>query len=90
MINISIYLIVIFYSNPNTNEKTTLDILQRAIKCCPELGTHGLDSIQVLENIVGFRPTRKGGPRIQNEFHSMCYNGYKKHFIFIHFYFIYF
>ncbi|KAI7895817.1 uncharacterized protein EV154DRAFT_493866 [Mucor mucedo] len=51
------------------NEKTTLDILQRATQCCPELSPDGVQSMQVLENIVGYRPTRKGGPRIQNEFY---------------------
>lgn len=59
-----------FPSNAEVNEKTTLDILQRAIKCCPELSPDGIEGMHVLETIVGLRPTRKGGPRIQNEFHG--------------------
>ncbi|GAA5801758.1 hypothetical protein HPULCUR_007210 [Helicostylum pulchrum] len=56
-------------STYQVNDKTVIDILRRAIKCCPELSMKGLDGLPVLENIVGLRPTRKGGPRIQNEFH---------------------
>lgn len=67
-----------FYSTYQVSDKTVIDILRRAIKCCPRLGVKGLDGLHILENIVGLRPTRKGGPRIQNEFHSKFFFFFKK------------
>ncbi|CAO3619160.1 unnamed protein product [Mucor hiemalis] len=55
-------------SDNDNKEQVTKDVIQRAIKYCPELNTIG--GVQVLENIVGYRPSRKDGPRIQNEYYT--------------------
>lgn len=60
------------YSDEKEKEKVTKDVIQRAIKYCPELNTMG--GVRVLENIVGYRPSRKDGPRIQNEYYSKFYS----------------
>jgi D-amino-acid oxidase len=60
------------YSDHNINKNTTADILKRAIECCPDLSlSHkGIADLKVVGNVVGIRPTRKGGPRVQNEYFS--------------------
>ncbi|KAG2216028.1 hypothetical protein INT46_007088 [Mucor plumbeus] len=57
----------------NINKNTTADILKRAIECCPDLSLSykGIADLKVVGNVVGIRPTRKGGPRVQNEYFKL-------------------
>lgn len=44
------------------------DIMERACKHCPELTNgKGIERLEVVGNIVGLRPQRKGGPRVATE-----------------------
>ena len=67
-------------SDPNIDANTTNDIIKRAIECCPDLSLlhKGVDDLDVVENVVGIRPVRKGGPRVQNERYSKFYMRTKK------------
>lgn len=60
------------FSDPNIDEKTSKDILARAVECCPDLSLlhKGVDDLKIVGNVVGIRPTRQGGPRVQNEYFS--------------------
>lgn len=59
---------------PYPREETTRDILKRAMEICPELiqgqepgeGSEvGEKNLEVLANLVGFRPTRRDGTRLE-------------------------
>jgi D-amino-acid oxidase len=51
------------------NDALTKDIIDRAYKYCPELTFgKGADRLEIVDQIVGLRPTRKGGPRVENQF----------------------
>ncbi|KAL9545882.1 hypothetical protein MBANPS3_006936 [Mucor bainieri] len=60
-------------SDPKIDSNTTKDILKRAIECCPDLSLlhKGIDDLNIVENVVGLRPVRKGGPRVQNEHYRL-------------------
>lgn len=51
------------------NKRIAHDIMKRAVKYCPDL-THGksIDALRVKGHVVGIRPGRIGGPRVDNEF----------------------
>jgi hypothetical protein len=57
--------------NPHAETSTREAILQRAALLCPDLINNGLPAcaggFNVLKDIVGRRPTRQGGPRIERE-----------------------
>ncbi|KAI8087631.1 uncharacterized protein B0P05DRAFT_569582 [Gilbertella persicaria] len=57
-------------TDPTVNESMTKDILNRAYDCCPDLSLQrkGVSDLTIVGNVVGLRPTRKGGPRVQNEY----------------------
>ncbi|KAI8876039.1 nucleotide-binding domain-containing protein [Backusella circina FSU 941] len=56
-------------SDPKVNYALTKDIIDRAYKYCPELTFgKGTDRLEIVDQIVGLRPTRKGGPRVENQF----------------------
>lgn len=62
-------------SNTNVDYKLAKDIMERACKFCPELTNgKGPKKLDVEGHIVGIRPGRLGGPRVENEFKSK-YNG---------------
>ncbi|KAI9278767.1 hypothetical protein BDA99DRAFT_428548 [Phascolomyces articulosus] len=51
------------------NKKQAKDIMERAIKYCPDLTNgKGIKRLDVVDHIVGIRPGRLGGPRVENEF----------------------
>lgn len=44
------------------------DILERCLKHHPELSTDGtVNGIEIIRHCVGFRPSRKNGPRLEAE-----------------------
>jgi D-amino-acid oxidase len=56
------------------NDALTKDIIDRAYKYCPELTFgKGADRLEMVDQIVGLRPTRKGGPRVENQFIRKLY-----------------
>ncbi|RCH79813.1 hypothetical protein CU098_003470 [Rhizopus stolonifer] len=52
-------------SNPFPDESSTCDILKLTKELCPELSEKG--ELEIVSFNVGLRPTRKGGPRFENE-----------------------
>ncbi|CAO3627033.1 unnamed protein product [Mucor fragilis] len=60
-------------TDPSIDQDTTNDILKRAIECCPDLSLlhKGVEDLDVIESVVGIRPVRKGGPRVQNELYRL-------------------
>lgn len=55
-------------SDPEVNYETARAIMERTYKHFPEL-THGkgIEALDVVRQNVGLRPTREGGPRVENE-----------------------
>ena len=57
--------------NPYVDEKTRETILEKAAKMYPPIITNGLPpnggGFQVISDIVGRRPSRNGGPRVEAE-----------------------
>jgi len=57
--------------NPYVDKKTRETILEKAAQMYPPIITNGLPpnkgGFQVISDIVGRRPTRNGGPRIEAE-----------------------
>ncbi|KAI8384476.1 uncharacterized protein BYT42DRAFT_492656 [Radiomyces spectabilis] len=51
--------------DPNPQQETTQKILQETVLLCPEL-----KSCSVLKISVGFRPSRQGGVRIENQYYG--------------------
>ncbi|OAD02823.1 hypothetical protein MUCCIDRAFT_155983 [Mucor lusitanicus CBS 277.49] len=60
-------------TDPAIDPNTTNDILKRAIECCPDLSLlhKGVDDLDVIDNVVGIRPVRNGGPQVQNEHYKL-------------------
>lgn len=58
------------------SKDTVDDILKRAYDCCPDLSlSHkGVNDLKVIGHIVGLRPTRENGPRVQNEYFSKSFH----------------
>ncbi|KAG2179982.1 hypothetical protein INT43_003769, partial [Umbelopsis isabellina] len=54
--------------DPEVNYVTAREIMERTYKHFPEL-THGkgIEALDVVRQNVGLRPTREGGPRVENE-----------------------
>ncbi|KAI8982187.1 hypothetical protein BDF20DRAFT_817919 [Mycotypha africana] len=52
---------------PFPDDKTTEQILRRTTELCPDLLSIAGKKLEVLRSVVGLRPGRKGGPRIENE-----------------------
>ncbi|KAJ3259005.1 hypothetical protein HK103_003146 [Boothiomyces macroporosus] len=55
------------------NQKTSQDIIRRCLTICPELAVDG--KVDVVEDKVGLRPTRKGGVRLEKQ--ELVVNGRK-------------
>lgn len=66
---------------PHALPEITKDILDRALKLCPELSpnyssspgsTLGVEDLEdiIIEEGCGLRPARKGGIKLETEFHS--------------------
>ncbi|KIM21924.1 hypothetical protein M408DRAFT_333181 [Serendipita vermifera MAFF 305830] len=55
--------------DPTVDMDLAKRIMQRAIEACPELVKpgEGIEGLDVIHHSVGFRPVRKGGPRIEVE-----------------------
>ena len=51
------------------NEEMSRDILEKCLAFHPELATKGpgIEGIDVVRHCVGFRPSRRGGPRLEAE-----------------------
>lgn len=62
---------LLWYSDPESNFDTARAIMERTYKYFPEL-THGkgIEALDIVRQNVGLRPTREGGPRVENEFSS--------------------
>ncbi|KAI9313541.1 hypothetical protein BX666DRAFT_1864121 [Dichotomocladium elegans] len=53
---------------PDPDPVLAKDIMDRACKCCPDLTNgKGIDRLDVVAHIVGFRPAREGGPRVETQ-----------------------
>ncbi|KAG2220124.1 hypothetical protein INT45_006152 [Circinella minor] len=56
-------------TNTKPNKALAKDIMERAVKYCPDLTNgKGIKRLDVVDHIVGIRPGREGGPRVENEF----------------------
>ncbi|CAO3590251.1 unnamed protein product [Absidia cylindrospora] len=62
-------------ANPNVDQATIDSILQRATAICPEL-SNTYQPLTVVRHAVGFRPTRTGGVRIENERYDLANGKY--------------
>lgn len=60
-----------FISNGNIDERTAQGILERTVRLLPELSHgKGVQGLDIVRHNVGLRPTREGGPRMENETRS--------------------
>jgi hypothetical protein len=53
-------------SNPFSDEETNQSIIKRALKLYPSLLVDG-KPLEIVRYAVGFRPSREGGVRLENE-----------------------
>ncbi|CAO3688713.1 unnamed protein product [Umbelopsis vinacea] len=54
--------------NGNIDERTAQGILERTVRLLPELSHgKGVQGLDIVRHNVGLRPTREGGPRMENE-----------------------
>ncbi|KAI7906871.1 uncharacterized protein BX663DRAFT_494047 [Cokeromyces recurvatus] len=53
--------------NPFPDDTVTKSILEKTVNLCPELRTDHHQPLDIVRYAVGLRPTRLGGPRIENE-----------------------
>ena len=61
-------------TNTKPNKALAKDIMERAVKYCPDLTNgKGIKRLDVVDHIVGIRPGREGGPRVENEFKSKLF-----------------
>lgn len=57
----------------------TRDILEHCLARIPELSADGtVEGIEVIRECVGFRPSRRGGPRLEREDKVFSVGGKKK------------
>lgn len=62
---------VILFSDREIDTHMAGNILENAVRLLPELSHgNGVQGLEVVQHNVGLRPTREGGPRMENEFTS--------------------
>lgn len=65
------HLLIALLSDGAIDQQTADSILERTLKLLPELSHgKGKDGLEIVRHSVGLRPTREGGPRVENEISS--------------------